>query len=109
MMKKMVPNRTNLVTGTVYESHILHRNKVRSLSSKPSASNLTYEGTITSIKDFGLFVKVFSKEGLCHISEVSNTRVNNLSESFKEGDKLKVKVLDINDRGQVKLSHKATL
>lgn len=70
----------------------------------------TYDGKIVSIVNFGMFVEVIAgKEGLCHISEVANTRIESLEGLFKEGDRLKVKVLDINDRGQIKLSHKATL
>ena len=69
----------------------------------------TYDGIITSIKPFGLFVKIYGSEGLCHISEVSHTRINDLNDIFKEGDKLVVKVLEVNDRGQIRLSHKATL
>lgn len=70
----------------------------------------TYDGKIVSIVNFGMFVEVVGgKEGLCHISEIANTRVEDISALFKEGDRLKVKVLDINDRGQIKLSHKATL
>lgn len=69
-----------------------------------------YEGKIVSIVNFGMFVQVIGgKEGLCHISEIANTRVEDIAALFKEGDSLKVKVLDINDRGQIKLSHKATL
>ncbi len=69
-----------------------------------------YHGKIVSIVNFGMFVQVVGgKEGLCHISEIANTRVEDISALFKEGDSLKVKVLDINDRGQIKLSHKATL
>jgi polyribonucleotide nucleotidyltransferase len=69
-----------------------------------------YHGVITSIKPFGLFVKlVGEQEGLCHISEISNTKIDNLEKIFKEGDKLDVKVLDINDRGQIRLSHKVLL
>lgn len=68
-----------------------------------------HDGVITGIKPFGLFVKVFSKEGLCHISEVSHSRIEDLNTIFKEGDKLKVKVIDVNDRGQIKLSHKVLL
>ncbi len=69
----------------------------------------TYKGKVSGIKQFGLFVEIFGKEGLCHISEVSHTRINDLNEIFKLGDPLEVKVLDINDRGQIKLSHKALL
>lgn len=70
----------------------------------------TYNGRIVSIVNFGMFVElVGGKEGLCHISEIANTRVEDISALFKEGERLSVKVLDINDRGQIKLSHKATL
>ncbi|MBP9841747.1 MAG: polyribonucleotide nucleotidyltransferase, partial [Simkaniaceae bacterium] len=71
-----------------------------------------YEGKIVSIKDFGVFVQVLSKEGLCHISELSNTRINDPSELFKlfkMGDTLKVKVIEVNDRGQIRLSHRVLL
>lgn len=69
----------------------------------------SYMGTIVSIKDFGVFVKIFEKEGLCHISEYDHRRIADLHDVCKEGDKIQVKVLDINDRGQVKLSRKALL
>lgn len=69
----------------------------------------TYKGKVVSTTAFGAFVAIFSKEGLCHISELSNQRVQNVTDVVKEGDMLEVKVLDINDRGQIKLSHKATL
>ncbi len=73
-----------------------------------------YEGTISSIVDFGLFVEILpGKEGLCHISEIDNVRIENMFEyakqKFKVGDKMTVLVKDINDRGQVKLSRRALL
>jgi polyribonucleotide nucleotidyltransferase len=70
-----------------------------------------YTGRITSVKDFGFFVEIFpGKEGLCHISEVSIHRIQNIHDApFREGDKIEVKVLDINDRGQIRLSHRAVL
>jgi polyribonucleotide nucleotidyltransferase len=68
-----------------------------------------YTGRIVSIVDFGCFVEIFGKEGLCHISELSHSRVGKVSDVVKEGQMLEVKVLDINDRGQIKLSHKAAL
>lgn len=69
-----------------------------------------YEGKIVSIKDFGLFVSlVGGKEGLCHISEVRHERIDDLTEQFKEGDLISVKVLEINDRGQIRLSAKVLL
>jgi polyribonucleotide nucleotidyltransferase len=68
-----------------------------------------YTGKIVGIKDFGYFVEIFpGKEGLCHISEISHQRLNSIQDApYKEGDLLEVKVLDVNDRGQIKLSHKA--
>ncbi len=69
----------------------------------------TYTGEIVSIVPFGVFVKIFDKEGLCHISEFDHRRIANLRDVCKEGDIIEVKVLDVNDRGQVKLSRKALL
>lgn len=69
-----------------------------------------YKGKIASIVAFGLFVEILpGKEGLCHISEFSHERIANLADVVKLGDSIDVKVLDINERGQLKLSRKATL
>jgi polyribonucleotide nucleotidyltransferase len=68
-----------------------------------------YKGRVVSIVPFGCFVEIYGKEGLCHISELSHTRIQNVSDVVKEGQILEVKVLDINERGQIKLSHKALL
>lgn len=69
-----------------------------------------YSGKVTSIVPFGVFVEILpGKEGLCHISEFDNARIANLADHVKQGDIITVKVLDINERGQVKLSRKATL
>ncbi len=69
----------------------------------------TYLGQISSIVPFGLFVKIYEKEGLCHISEYDHRMINDLHEVCKEGDSIEVKVLDINERGQIKLSRKALI
>lgn len=69
-----------------------------------------YSGKAISIAPFGVFVEILpGKEGLCHISEFDVNRINSLDEFVKQGDMLMVKVLDINERGQIKLSRKATL
>ena len=70
-----------------------------------------YAGRVVSVKDFGLFVEIFpGKEGLCHISEISTTRIQNINDApFRMGDKIEVKVLDINEKGQIRLSHRAIL
>jgi len=68
----------------------------------------TYRGKVTSVVAFGAFVEILpGKEGLCHISELSPQRVENIFEHIKQGEMISVKVLDINERGQLKLSRKA--
>lgn len=72
--------------------------------------NRIYTGKVTSIAPFGVFVEILpGKEGLCHISEFDTNRTDNLADFVKSGDTISVKVLDINERGQIKLSRKATL
>lgn len=69
-----------------------------------------YTGRITSIVAFGAFVEILpGKEGLCHISEFDHARIASIADHAKQGDMISVKVLDINERGQLKLSRKATL
>lgn len=69
-----------------------------------------YQGCVTSIMPFGLFLEVIpGKEGLCHISEYDLTRIDKLDGLVNVGDMIEVKVLEINDRGQVRLSRKALL
>lgn len=68
-----------------------------------------YNGLVVSIVPFGCFVEIFDQQGLCHISELAHTRVQNVQDVVKEGQTLEVKVLDKNERGQIKLSHKAVL
>ncbi len=70
-----------------------------------------YRGLVKSVKDFGAFVEILpGQEGLLHISEMANYRVNVVSDICKEGDYLTVKVLDIDDRtGKIRLSRKAAL
>lgn len=69
-----------------------------------------YAGKVTSVVAFGMFVEILpGKEGLCHISEFDSVRMETLAGHVKPGDTVSVKVLDINERGQLKLSRKATL
>ena len=69
-----------------------------------------YEGTVVKIMDFGAFVQIMpGTDGLVHISQLANHRVNKVSDIVKEGDLIKVKVLEINRDGKIRLSHKAVL
>jgi polyribonucleotide nucleotidyltransferase len=69
-----------------------------------------YEGTVVKIMDFGAFVQIMpGTDGLVHISQLADHRVNKVSDIVKEGDRIKVKVLEINRDGKIRLSHKAVL
>jgi polyribonucleotide nucleotidyltransferase len=65
---------------------------------------------VKNITSFGCFVEIFpGKEGLCHISELSNRKLARVEDFVNEGDLLDVKLIEINARGQLRLSHRATL
>lgn len=69
-----------------------------------------YNGTVTSIKDFGAFIEIApGKDGLCHISELSDGFVKNVTDVCKVGDKFEVKVIAVDDQNRVKLSRRAVL
>ncbi len=69
-----------------------------------------YEGKVVRITDFGAFVEITpGTDGLVHISQLANHRVKKVSDIVKEGDPLKVKVLEISRDGKIRLSHKALM
>ena len=69
-----------------------------------------YNGRVSSIKDFGAFIEIApGQDGLCHVSELSDQFVKNPSDVCKVGDRMRVKVILVDDQGRVKLSRKAVL
>jgi len=69
-----------------------------------------YEGTVVKIMDFGAFVQIMpGTDGLVHISQLADHRVAKVTDIVKEGDKIKVKVLEVNRDGKIRLSLKAAL
>ena len=65
-----------------------------------------YEGTVKCIKDFGAFIEILpGKEGLCHISKLSRSRIERVSDVLKEGQKVPVKLLEIDKLGRLNLSY----
>jgi polyribonucleotide nucleotidyltransferase len=69
-----------------------------------------YTGKVARIVDFGAFVNILpGKDGLVHISQIANERVENVSDHLSEGDEVRVKVLDVDQRGRIKLSIKELL
>lgn len=69
-----------------------------------------YEGTVLKLLDIGAIVSLLpGKDGLVHISQIAHQRVNNVGDFLKEGQQVKVKVLEVDERGRVRLSMKALL
>jgi polyribonucleotide nucleotidyltransferase len=69
---------------------------------------MIYEGRVNKLMDFGAFVNVLpGKDGLVHISQISDERVEKVSDKLSEGDMVKVKVLEIDKQGRIRLSMKA--
>ena len=69
-----------------------------------------YEGTVLRLLDFGAIVQILpGKDGLLHISQIANERVNAVSDHLKEGQAVRVKVIEMDDKGRVRLSMKALL
>ena len=69
-----------------------------------------YEGTVLRLLDFGAIVQILpGKDGLLHISQIANERVNAVSDKLKEGQVVRVKVIETDDKGRVRLSMKALL
>lgn len=85
------------------------RKKIESLIAEIEVGAI-YEGKVVRIVDFGAFVNILpGKDGLLHISQIANYRVANVTDELQEGQIVKVKVLEIDRQGKVKLSMKAVL
>ncbi len=80
------------------------RSWIEGIVAEPELGRI-YDGKVVRIMDFGAFVNfIGTRDGLVHISELADHRVDKVTDIVKEGDKVKVKVLDIDDRGKVRLS-----
>ncbi|MDZ7642030.1 MAG: polyribonucleotide nucleotidyltransferase [Desulfurivibrio sp.] len=85
------------------------RELVLSLTAEAEIGKI-YDGTVQKIMDFGAFVQILpGTDGLVHISELENRRVEKVTDVLQEGDEVRVKVLDIDSRGKIRLSRKAVL
>jgi len=83
--------------------------RINAIAAKPDIG-ATYDGKVKSIMPFGAFVEIMpGKDGLLHISEISHERLETMDGVLKEGDKIQVKLLDIDKQGKMKLSRKALL
>ncbi|HZQ74473.1 MAG TPA: polyribonucleotide nucleotidyltransferase [Burkholderiales bacterium] len=83
------------------------KKKIQELTADVEVGKI-YEGTVLRLLDFGAIVQLLpGRDGLLHISQISNERVNAVSDHLKEGQTVKVKVLEADDKGRVRLSMKA--
>ncbi|BBO85152.1 polyribonucleotide nucleotidyltransferase [Desulfosarcina ovata subsp. sediminis] len=97
------------IAATSAEDGDAARLQIESLTMEPEVG-VTYEGKVVKTTDFGAFVQIVpGTDGLVHISQLANRRVAKVTDVVKEGDMLKVKVLEISKDGKIRLSHKAVL
>jgi len=81
---------------------------IESITAEPEVGRIYRDVPVVSVMDFGVFVQILpGKDGLVHVSEMSEERVNKPSDLLKEGDKVTVKLVAIDDRGRLQLSIKA--
>ena len=85
------------------------RNMIEAIVQDPEVGQV-YEGTVVSTTAFGAFVEILpGKEGLLHISELQHERTTKTEDVVKKGDQVRVKLLEVDDRGKMRLSRKALL
>jgi len=101
--------------GTIFVSDVNMENVQRAIDiilaivTDPEPGRI-YMGKVTRIMNFGAFVEIApEKEGLVHISKLSNERVNNVEDVVKVGDQIMVKVMEIDEKGRINLSRKDAL
>ncbi|HSR35847.1 MAG TPA: S1 RNA-binding domain-containing protein, partial [Desulfurivibrionaceae bacterium] len=85
------------------------KTRIQSLTAEAEIGKI-YTGKVQKIVDFGAFVEILpGTDGLVHISELEDRRVEKVTDVLKEGDEVTVKVLDIDQRGKIRLSRKAAM
>ncbi|MCD6307852.1 MAG: polyribonucleotide nucleotidyltransferase [Candidatus Latescibacteria bacterium] len=100
---------TVLISSEEGEGGELARKKIEALVVDPEIGSV-YEGPVRRITSFGAFVEILpGKDGMVHISEMENRRIKRIEDVVKVGDIVKVKVINIDNQGKVKLSRKAVL
>ena len=100
---------TIVISAATFESVELAKTYIRGLTDDAEVGK-TYNGKIVSVKEYGVFVEIMpGKEGLVHISELSNDYIEKVEDVVKMGDEVKVKLIGIDDQKRLKLSIKAAL
>ena len=97
---------TITIYGDTLESRELAIEKIKEITAEPEINKI-YTGTVASIVDFGAFVTIMpGRDGLVHVSEIAEERVEKVSDYFVEGEEVQVKVLDVDRQGKIKLTMK---
>ncbi len=98
---------TVTIACTASEGCLLAKKRIEDITAEVEVGRV-YEGTVLKLLDFGAIVSVLpGKDGLLHISQIANERVNSVADYLKEGQSVKVKVLEADDKGRLRLSMKA--
>jgi len=93
------------IYGSTQKNAYEARDAIKGIVEDPEVGRI-YEGTVKRLMEFGAFIEILpGKEGLCHISRLSKTRVERVSDVIKEGDKVKVKLLEVDRLGRLNLAH----
>ncbi len=102
--------------GTIYiscvggDGHLAAKEIIEAMTQPPKVGKIYQNAKVVSVKDFGAFVEIIpGVEGLCHISELSDSYVKNIEGVCKVGDLVTVKLIAIDEQGRLKLSRKAAL
>ncbi len=100
---------TIVISAATLESVELAKTYIKGLTDDAEVGKI-YNGKIVSVKEYGVFVEIMpGKEGLVHISELSNDYIEKVEDVVKMGDEVKVKLIGIDDQKRLKLSRKAAL
>ena len=91
------------------EKALMAEQMIKDIIAEPEIGKI-YDGLVKNIVEFGAFVEIMpNTDGLLHVSEIAHERVNNVRDFLKEGDRIEVKVLDVDRGGKVRLSRKVLL
>ena len=94
------------IYGDTPESRAMAVEQINAITAEPEINKI-YTGKVANIVDFGAFVTIMpGRDGLVHISEIAEERVENVSDYFVEGEEVKVKVLEVDRQGKIRLTMK---
>ena len=98
---------TVTIASVSAEAGALAKKRIEDITAEVEVGRI-YDGTVLRLLDFGAIVQILpGKDGLLHISQIANERVNQVSDYLKEGQAVRVKVLEADEKGRVRLSMKA--